>query len=182
MRRLWQGGVQKHEGRHYQVRNARIYDLPDEEIPVIVSAFGPKAAELAGRIGDGLATTSPDAEAVKIFNDKAGSDKPVQAGLKVCWGPDEGEARQQVLRLWPNTGLPGELAQELPSPAHFEQAVELVTEEQVAKVPCGPDPEPYVEAIEEYADAGITELFLQQVGGDYEGFFRFFRDEVEPNL
>jgi G6PDH family F420-dependent oxidoreductase len=180
MRLLWQGGVQKHDGPHYQLRNARLYDLPDEPVPVIVSAFGPKAAELAGRIGDGLASTSPDEEAVKIFTDKAGTDKPRQAGVKVCWGPDEDAARKEVLRLWPNTGLPGELAQELPSPAHFEQAVELVTEEHVGKVPCGPDPEPFVETIQAYADAGFTELFFHQVGGDLEGFSRFFRAKVEP--
>ena len=34
--------------------NARIYTLPDDDIDVVVAAGGPEAAELAGRVGDGL--------------------------------------------------------------------------------------------------------------------------------
>lgn len=183
MRLLWQGGNQRHDGRYYTVRNARLYDLPDEPIPVIVSAFGPKAAELAARVGDGLASTSPDEEAVRIFVDKAGDDKPRQAGVKVCWDEDGRRAEELVHRLWRNSGLPGELAQELPTPSHFEQASELVTVERAAeKPPCGPDPEPYVETIREYERAGFTELFLQQIGDRQAEFLEFFRREVLPSL
>ena len=51
----------------------------------------------------------------------------MHAGTKVCYGKDEDEARKTVLRVWPNEALPGELAQILPTPSHFEQACELVT-------------------------------------------------------
>lgn len=183
MRQLWQGGNQRHAGPHYTVRNARLYDLPDDPIPVIVSAFGPKSAELAARIGDGLASTSPDEEAVRIFVDKAGEDKPRQAGLKVCWDEDEQRARETVHRLWRNSGLSGELAQELPTPTHFEQATELVDVERATeKTPCGPDPTPYVESIAQYRDAGFTEVFLQQVGPRHREFLEFFRRDVRPLL
>src|SRR5437763_15756707 len=36
IRLLWQGGEKSHRGRHYQVENARIYDLPEQPPPVIV--------------------------------------------------------------------------------------------------------------------------------------------------
>src|SRR5919112_3953944 len=52
IRTLWQGGMQDHRGIHYEVQNARIYDLPDTPPPILVSGFGPKAIELAARIGD----------------------------------------------------------------------------------------------------------------------------------
>lgn len=79
--------------------------------------------------------------------------------------------------------LPGQLAQELPLPIHFEQASELVTEDMVAKVlPCGPDPERHAAAIREYLDAGYDGVYLQQIGKDLQGFLRFYRDEVEPRL
>ena len=45
MRLLWQGGSQSHRGRHYTVENARLYTLPDEPPPVLVSGFGPAVAE-----------------------------------------------------------------------------------------------------------------------------------------
>src|SRR4029453_16645752 len=57
MRELWQGELTTFEGEHYRVENARIYTLPDEPISVLVAASGTKAAELAGRIGDGLIST-----------------------------------------------------------------------------------------------------------------------------
>ena len=53
MRELWTGDTVEHRGRHYEVENARIFDPPTVPIPVIVSGFGPEAAALAGRIGDG---------------------------------------------------------------------------------------------------------------------------------
>ena len=73
---------------------------------------------------------------------RAGGGKgPAQGGVKVCWGPDEDECVETVYRLWPNEGLPGELAQILPTPRHFEQAVELVTEDMIREsVPLRPGP------------------------------------------
>src|SRR3954464_9269920 len=53
MRLLWQGGVQSHRGRHYRVSHARVYDLPEEPPPVLISGFGPSATKLAARVGDG---------------------------------------------------------------------------------------------------------------------------------
>src|SRR4051795_11430526 len=60
MRRLWEGGQRSHRGRHYTVENARVYDLPESPVPILVSGFGPKAIRLAARIGDGYVTMSPD--------------------------------------------------------------------------------------------------------------------------
>src|SRR4051794_13919971 len=65
IRLLWQGGEQTHRGKHYTVDHARIYDLPDELPGVFVAAAQPNAAELAGRIGDGLISTSPDEQVVQ---------------------------------------------------------------------------------------------------------------------
>ena len=183
IRLLWAGGVQSHRGRHYTVQNARLYDLPEAPIEVIVSGFGPKAAELAGRVGDGYAVTGPDEDLVKTFRAAAGGDKPVMGALKVCFGEDEAQARQLAHEIWAQSGVPGELNQELPMPAHFEQAIELVTEEQVAEsIVCGNDPDRFVEAITPYEDRGFTHLFLQQVGPDQAGFLAFFDAEVRPRL
>jgi hypothetical protein len=103
--------------------------------------------------------------------------------MKVCWHEDESEARRMIHRLWPNMGLPGELAQELATPKHFEQAVSIVTEEMVADTPpCGPDPEPYLESIRQYEEAGYDEIYMHQIGPDQEGFFRFYEQEILPEL
>ena len=67
MRKLWTGEFVTHRGRHYQVDQARIYTLPAEPPKVYISAFGPKAIEVAARIGEGYVSTMPDAEMVQQF-------------------------------------------------------------------------------------------------------------------
>lgn len=183
IRALWQGGMQSHRGRHYRVENARIYDLPDTPPPILISAFGPKATDLAARIGDGFCTTAPVKDAVRSFREKAGAGKLVAGGTKVCWGPDEAKARKTAHRLWPNTALPGEMSQILPTPAHFEQASQLVSEEMMAQeTPCGPDLERHVELIQSFADAGFDELYIQQIGSTEERFFELYANEVLPRV
>jgi G6PDH family F420-dependent oxidoreductase len=180
IRTLWQGGQQSHQGVHYTVENARVYDLPDESPSVLVSGFGPKAIELAARIGDGYCTTSPDEEAIDLYR-SAGGTGPVHAGTKVCFMADEDEARATAHRLWPNEALPGELAQVLPTPAHFEQACELVVPEMLV-TPVGPDLGKHVESLREYERAGVDELFVQQIGPDQDAFFGTWARDVLPEF
>jgi len=183
MRSLWSGEVLHHRGRHYEVRHARIYTLPDEPPPVLMSGFGPKATDLAARIADGYCTTGPDAELIGRFRDGGGDGKPVHAGAKVCWAPDEAEARRTVHRIWPNESLPGELAQVLSTPEHFMQACELVTEEMVAEsVPCGPDVEKHVEWFRKFEEVGVDELYVHQIGGHHDEFFERYAREVLPQF
>jgi G6PDH family F420-dependent oxidoreductase len=180
IRLLWEGGQKSHHGRHYTVENARVYDLPDERPPILVSGFGPKAIKLAAKIGDGFCTTSPDKDAIGLYRSEGGKG-PVHAGTKVCFGHDEEEARKTAHRLWPNEALPGELAQVLPTPSHFEQACELVTPDKLV-TPVGPDLDQHIASLQEYADAGVDELFVQQIGPEQELFFREWAPEVLSNF
>jgi G6PDH family F420-dependent oxidoreductase len=183
LRLLHSGGVKDHRGKHYTVQNARIYTLPERPVPIYVSGFGPKSASLAGRIGDGFCCTKPDAELVGTFRDSGGGRKPVQGGFKVCWGPDEQAAVETAHRLWANEQLPGELAQVLPTPAHFEQASQLVTPEMIAQsVVCGPDADRHAQNVRQFVEAGYDEVYVEQIGPDQEGFFRFWSEEVQPKL
>ena len=183
IRLLWQGGEQTHRGRHYTVENARLYTLPEEPPPIMVAGSGPRAARLAGRIGDGLINTAPDAEVRETFERAGGAGKPRYAQMTVCWAADEAQARRTAFEIWPNGGLKGELSQELPTPAHFEQAAKLVTEEMVAEeVVCGPDPERHIAKIQAYIDAGYDHIYVHQVGPDQEGFFRFYEREILPRF
>ncbi len=182
IRLMWQGGVQSHHGRHYTLESARLYSLPDEPPAILVSGFGPKAIALAGRIADGFVTVGPDADAVKAYREHGGRG-PITGGLKVCWGPDRDECVRTVHRLWPNEALSGELAQVLPSPHHFEQATELVTEDHISDaLPCGPDPEEHVAAIQAYVDAGFDEVYVGQIGPGHDGFVDFYAREVLPRF
>jgi coenzyme F420-dependent glucose-6-phosphate dehydrogenase len=183
IRKLWQGGDQDHHGRFYTVENARLYTLPGEAPEIMVAAAGAKSAALAGRIGDGLVCTSPQAELVQAFNRAGGKGKPRYAELTVCWAENERSARRTAHRQWPTAGMEGPLTTELALPAHFEAVAKMVTEDTIAEeVPCGPDPDRHLAAIQEYEKAGFSHLCIHQVGSDQEGFMRFYADEVLPKF
>jgi coenzyme F420-dependent glucose-6-phosphate dehydrogenase len=179
IRLLWQGGYQSHRGRHYTVEQARLYTLPAEPPPIMVAADKEEAAELAATAGDGLIGTSPDGELLSRFEAAGGKGKSRFGQVTVCWAEDEASARKTALEWWPNAALPGELGQELALPRHFEQATQLVSEDDIAQtVVCGPDPGAHREMIEKYAEAGYDHVYVHQVGPDQEGFLDFYGREI----
>jgi G6PDH family F420-dependent oxidoreductase len=183
IRALLTGEQLTHHGRHYTVEDARLFTVPDQPVPIFVSGFGPKAIKLAARVGDGYMSVMPDADMVRTFRDGGGGDKPAHGGFKVCHAASVDAGVDTAYRLWPNEGLPGELAQVLPTPRHFEQATELVTRELIAgSIPCGPDPEPYVARARAFAEAGYDVVHVQQIGPDQDAFFEFWATEVTPHL
>ncbi len=182
MRDLWRGAIVTRHGEHYTVENARIYTQPAGDLPVIVSAFGPEATDVAARVADGFMSTSPAEDLLQRYREKGGKG-PSIATVKVCWGPDEEVAKKTAHSLWASSGVPGESSQELSMPQHFEQAAELVTPDKLAeKIPCGPDPDRHAEVLKKYVDAGFDEVHVGQIGGDHEGFFEFFQRELAPRL
>jgi G6PDH family F420-dependent oxidoreductase len=181
IRLLWQGRQQSFYGNYYTVENARLYTLPDELPPIMIAASGAEAAELAGRIGDGMIAIQPDAELVKQFREAGGKGKPCYGELTVCWAEDEQEARQTAYKIWPIAAFKGELVSQLPVPAHFEQAAQMLNEEAVAKeVICGADPQKHLEGIQKYIDAGFDFVWVHQIGAKQEGFFKFYESEILP--
>jgi G6PDH family F420-dependent oxidoreductase len=182
MRRLWTGEAVNHRGRHYTVQNARIYTRPEEPPPVYVSGFGPESTRFAGEVGDGYVTTSPDREHIDLFR-QHGPGKPVTAGAKACVADTAEEAERIAYEKWPTTGLPGELSQVLPTPAHFEQAVSLVQREQVTSVlPCGPDPQRHLDAMRQFQEAGVDELYVAPVGPHYRRMIDLYAKDIIPAL
>src|ERR671911_15308 len=183
IRELWTGKLVSHRGRHYEVANARLYTTPDAPPDVIVAAGGEASAELAGRIGDGLVVTSPDEDTISKFAEGGGDGKPRIGQCHVCWAETEEEGLRTALEWFPNIALGGELTQELPQPAHFEQAAELLSEDDIAQIAaCGPDPERHVEMIQRFVDAGCDHVYLHQIGPDQDGFFDFYEREVLPRF
>lgn len=182
IRALWSGEVTSHRGRHYTVQNARLYTLPDELPLIHVAASGPRMAELAGRIGDGLIGTGPDEEIVRNFDPAAGT-RPKFGQVTVSWAESERDARKTALESWPTAAIRGEASQELPNPAHFEQLAEMITEDQIAEsIPCGPDAGPILDKIAEYVDAGYDHVYLHQVGPDQDGFLEFAARALIPEF
>lgn len=123
----------------------------------------------------------PDADLVRLFRESGGGGKPTQAGTKVCWDRDAAKALDIAHRTWGNEVLPGQLAQTLPR--DFADAQTLVAKEQVAEViTTGDDPERHIAQVRKYLDAGLDEVYVQQIGPDMDGFFEAWSKDVLPAL
>jgi coenzyme F420-dependent glucose-6-phosphate dehydrogenase len=112
MQGLWQGDLWSHRGEYYVVENARIYDAPEQPIPIMIAAGGPQSATLAGQLGDGLIVTSPQSEVLDEFRSNGGEGKPIYGQATICWAATEVEATRTLHRIWPNAGVPGDLSWE----------------------------------------------------------------------
>jgi coenzyme F420-dependent glucose-6-phosphate dehydrogenase len=182
VRALWDGDSVTHRGVHYLVEDATIFDPPADPPPIVVSAFGPNAADTAAEIGDGLWTSSSDPSIIERFRGSGGTG-PVYAQLTVCWAADREKAIDIAHEVWPTTAVVGQLKQDLRTPAHFEQAVVNITREMVEEtIPCGPDPDAFLDAVARARDAGVDHLYFHQIGDDQEGFLSFWDDEIAPAL
>ncbi|MDX6478709.1 MAG: hypothetical protein QOG29_1296 [Gaiellaceae bacterium] len=177
IRLLWKGGYQTHRGKHYTVEHTRIFDLPDEPIEVAVAAMQPKAAELAGRIGDSFVNVTPDEELVAKFDAGGAKGRSKYGQVTGCFAKTEDEARKKVAEVWPNALVEGAASQELPYPEHFEQVAEAGDPADL-EMPLGPDPEPWLEQIKAFEEAGFTHVYLHQIGQDQDAFFEFAKREL----
>ncbi|TME71623.1 MAG: TIGR03557 family F420-dependent LLM class oxidoreductase [Chloroflexi bacterium] len=181
LRLLHRGGEQSHYGKFFQVHDARVYNIPDEPVPIYVAAAGQQAARLAARLGDGLICSAPSAESVAAFEAGGGAGKPRYGQLTVCWARSEDEAVRTAHEYWPISGLEGQFKNELPRPLYLEQASKPVTPEMVKReIVCGPDPQAHVDGLAKFVKAGFDHVYVHQVGPDQEGFMRFYQREILP--
>ena len=183
IRQLWQGGWQTYHGKHYTVEQARIFTMPSEPPPIMIAAMKARAAELAGRIGDGLISTAPERDLVKRFEQAGGKDKPRYGQVTVCYAASEDEAARFVRKQWPNGSIDVPLMTDLRLPQHFEATVELMKAEKITEdVILGPEPRRHIDAIRKFVDAGYDHVYVHQVGPKQNEFFRFYAEKILPRF
>ncbi|MDG4839469.1 TIGR03557 family F420-dependent LLM class oxidoreductase [Micromonospora sp. WMMD967] len=182
IRLLWQGGYQSYEGRHLQLEDARVFDLPDTPPVIAVAASGEASARLAAELGDGLFATDPDPSIVEHYRRAHGSG-PRYAEVPLAWATDEQQAVQAVLQTsrWMVTGW--KVMSELPNPVNFDAASAHVEEKHIRQLfAVGPEPEPHVAKVRSYVDAGFDHIVLQNAGPDPDGFLDFFANDLSGRL
>jgi G6PDH family F420-dependent oxidoreductase len=178
MQELWKGGYVTHHGEHYDVEDARLYTLPDRPPPVYIAVSGEKSVQLALERADGMVGIQPQSDLTKRFE-----GKPRIGQLAFSVNDDKDEALRLAHEKFRFSAQGWKVMAELPNPINFEAATEPVRPEDMADaVPHGPDPQPYLGAIKEWEDAGYDHLCFVQVGDDQERFFRFWEEELRPQL
>ncbi|MBJ6999234.1 LLM class F420-dependent oxidoreductase [Streptomyces griseofuscus] len=172
IRALFGGEHVTHHGRHYQVESAKLWDVPEQPPPIGIAVSGEQSCRLAGERGDLLIATEPKPELLTAFDRHGGRGKPRVGQLPVSYDPDRDTAVKRAHAQFRWFGLGWKVNAELPHPDSFESATRFVTPDDVAaSLPCGDDPDAFVEAVRPYAQAGFEELALVQIGGDTQTEF-----------
>jgi hypothetical protein len=68
IRALWAGGMVTHQGNHFEVERARVWDLPDSSPPIGIAVSGPASCRLAGQRADVMIAVEPRAELGQMFD------------------------------------------------------------------------------------------------------------------
>ncbi|MEV0253948.1 LLM class F420-dependent oxidoreductase [Streptomyces sp. NPDC050732] len=184
IRALFTGDNVNHQGDHFDVANARLWDLPDELPPIGIAVSGGRSCALAGRLADLVIATEPKADLLTSFDEHGGRGKPRVGQLPVCYDTDKDAAvaRAHDQFRWSVGGWP--VNSELPGPSGFAGATQFVTPEDIARqIPCGDSVDDFVEAVRPFVDAGFTEVALVQVGGDHQRpFIEWAEKKLLPAL
>ena len=171
-------------GRHFDIEQAKLWDLPDVRVPIGIAVSGRESCELAGRHGDLMIAVEPKAELGEMFDEAGGKGKPRVGQIALSYDADRETAVQRAHEQFRWFGLGWKVNADLPNPESFDAATAFVTPEDVGEaLGCGPDVEEHVERIRPFVDAGFTEVALVQIGGEHQQpFMRWTRDELLPAL
>jgi coenzyme F420-dependent glucose-6-phosphate dehydrogenase len=191
IRRLWQGETVDHDGEWFSTRSAVLHTLPEKPPPIYISAFGPKAAAVAGRHGDGLWTLAdPDMapDMIEAYR-SAASDAGREPGeivlqAQFSWATSEEEALEGA-RVWKGAQPEEFFTDDWHDPkAMYERGEEQVSDDDLREaLIIGSDPDLHVERVREIEAMGATTVALMNVSGaDPRAALGVYRDRVLPAL
>ncbi len=185
--------VVNYEGQYYRTRNAKIYDKPDQPIPIYISAGGPVAAKYAGRVGDGFICTSGKGDAlyrdqllpaVEKGAEEAGRDPATierTIEVKVSFDTDRERALADT-RIWAALALPAEDKVDIDDPREMERMAATVADQAHRRWLVSSDPEEHVEQIRPYIEYGFTHLIFHAPGDDQSRFLQLYSKEILPRI
>ncbi len=171
-------------GRHFDVEQAKLWDLPDVRVPIGIAVSGRQSCELAGKHADLMIAVEPKPELGEMFDAAGGAGKPRVGQIAVAYDADRDAAVARAHEQFRWFGLGWKVNSDLPNPDSFDGATAFVTPDQVAEqLPCGPDVDEHVEKIKPFLDAGFDEIALVQIGAESQAqFIAWAQRELLPAL
>jgi coenzyme F420-dependent glucose-6-phosphate dehydrogenase len=188
--RLLDGQTVDFDGRFFRTRGARLYDRPERRPPVYMSAFGPQAAEIAGRLADGVWTLAdPQSAPAVIAAYRRGAEdagrEPGEIILQgmIAWA-DSDDAAFESAREWKATLVDEHYTDDVHRPAEIHANGEQVSDRLFKSMGIlSADPDVHVRKIKAMQQLGATAIVLMNISGaDPHGTLRVYGEQVLPQL
>jgi coenzyme F420-dependent glucose-6-phosphate dehydrogenase len=189
--RLFDGERVTHHGRHFRTKGAYLHTRTERRPPIYVSAFGPQAAGVAGRWGDGLWTLADPERAPEVIDAyrAAADDAGREAGevllqIGFSWAPDD-DAALEGARVWKGAQPDEFYRDDWHDPrAMYEEGERQISDEDLKQsFIISSDPEVHVERIREVVQLGATIVVaMNNSGRDPHGAIRVYGEHVLPAL
>jgi coenzyme F420-dependent glucose-6-phosphate dehydrogenase len=188
--RLLDGETVTYEGRYFRAQAARLYDLPERRVPVYMSAFGPRAAAIAGRLADGVWTLAHPVKAPKVIAayrqaaQEAGREPGEIILQGVAAAAETDDLALESSREWKATLADEPYAEDVADPAEVGAVGESVSDRKYKMMAMlGPDPAKHVRQIKAMQAMGATAVVVMNVSGaDPLGTVSLYGEHVLPQL
>jgi coenzyme F420-dependent glucose-6-phosphate dehydrogenase len=190
IRRLWDGETVTMDGGWFQLEEAKLYTMAASRPKLFVSAFGPQAARIAARHGDGLWTLGNPEQAPRVIeayrsacSDYGREPGPVILQTGFAWAQSEAEVIAGA-RRWKPTQLAEVYRDDVHDPAEMQRlADERMGDEQFAHEGfiVSADVEEHIRRLQRLAEMQPSVICMQLIGqADPMGTIRVYGDRVLP--
>ena len=190
IRRLLEGETVDFDGEYFRAKRARLYLDYDRRPPVYMSAFGPQAAEIAGRLADGLWTLADPQKAPTVIAayrqsaERAGRE-PGEVILQTVasWAQSD-EAALDGSREWKGTMVGENYTEPVSDPGEVGAKGEEVSDRKFEAMNLiSADPDEHVRQLEMIRAMGATAIVIMNISGaDPRGMIDAYGEHVLPRL
>jgi coenzyme F420-dependent glucose-6-phosphate dehydrogenase len=189
--RLLDGETLDFNGRFFKTKGAVLYSRPPRRVPVYLSAFHEGAAELAGRVADGLWTLGDPEQApslIDTYRDACENARrePGEIILQSVFSYAESDEQAlEAARAWKGTLVDEHYTDDVHDPEQiYRNGEEQISDDELAKqVICSADPSTHVKRIKAVEKLGATTVALMNVSSaDPHAALRIYGEKVLPEL
>jgi len=191
IKKLWREDFVSFDGKYYRLKKANLYTKPKKPIKIYIAAGGPRVAELAGRLADGLLLVPGLGQPTEMFQafdrgaKKAGRDpRKLERVAELLVSYDEDYERAlKACRFWAGTTLPLFFKYDVSDPREVEEHGKFVGDEAIAKKwIVATTAEEHLRKIEQFVKAGFDHIYFVSSSPDERKFIRFYGEKVLPHL
>jgi coenzyme F420-dependent glucose-6-phosphate dehydrogenase len=190
IRRLLDRETVNFEGRYFRTQGARLFLDYERRPPIYMSAFGPQAAELAGRLADGIWTLGDPQKAPAVIAayrrgaEQAGREpgEIIVQGL-ASWASDD-EAAFAGAQEWKGTMVDANYTDCIYDPVEIGASGREVSDTKFKTMGLiSSNPDVHVRKIKAMKQLGATAIVIMNISGsDPIGMLQTYGSDVLPQL